>query len=507
MEENYQHTEDDQPETIELLQVSREVIPDVPVVRSNTPRPMPFALAPAKTSLPVAPAGFPAIAPDAPPLPEEDDDEDDEDDENDENDTILTAENMTLAASGNVATAETGPEESTTIEGNPIVPFTEVHRTPGEPQALHSEFIWLFEYGLDMDPTRLNRPDRLDGAAFAYGQGMLKGYELSFTGLDVRTGQVLPTLEPTPEQTATEVWGTLYRVPRRLTRGVPDALLDRVHHAESMMPAEVQVREPYRQRELTCLTYVASDAARRLTRQKSADERKPEPTYVQQLLEVAHRQKLPASYLQTLESLVPETIPAATPLPTTPPEQVSESMPPSASLLHKPQRRTVRPLTSDTSETLYKARRGPGPWETPYSRFLERWLMAFAVYDCTLLLLVVVLAVFQGLGFWSTVLNDGFTPLGIPWYVLVYGLIGGCISCLITLVRPSYTYPPTFVVFTWYIRPVVGAMLAAFAWLLLNSGFLVLSTDPTRHFALSCILAGLAGLCEGKLFTTQGKGL
>jgi hypothetical protein len=270
------------------------------------------------------------------------------------------------------------------------------------------------------------------------------------------------------------------------------------------MPVEVRVREPYRQRELTCLTYVASEAARRMTRQKSADECKPEPAYLQLLLQVARRQKLPASYLQTLESLVPETIPAATPLPTTPPEQVSEPMLPTTLPRHKPQRRIVRPLASGT---LDKARRGPGPWETPYSHFLERWLMAFAVYDCALLLLVVVLAVFQGLGFWSTILNDGFTPLGIPWYVLVYGLIGGCISCLMTLARPSYTYPPTFVVFIWYVRPVVGALLAAFAWLVLNSGFVVLSTDPARHFALSCILAALAGLCEGRLFTAQGKGL
>src|SRR6187551_556046 len=48
--------------------------PGVPIVRTSTPRPLPF-LIPTKTELPLAPSGattqFPAQAPDAPPLPED----------------------------------------------------------------------------------------------------------------------------------------------------------------------------------------------------------------------------------------------------------------------------------------------------------------------------------------------------------------------------------------------------------------------------------------------------
>src|SRR4051794_19268659 len=51
------------------------VVPGVPVVRSNTPRPVPFDLVVSKTELPLPPskglADFPSEAPTAPPLPEE----------------------------------------------------------------------------------------------------------------------------------------------------------------------------------------------------------------------------------------------------------------------------------------------------------------------------------------------------------------------------------------------------------------------------------------------------
>jgi len=139
------------------------------------------------------------------------------------------------------------------------------------------------------------------------------------------------------------------------------------------------------------------------------------------------------------------------------------------------------------------------PWSVSYPAGIERWLMAFGLYISLVLLAVLVLAIFQGLNFWPDVFNNAFTPLGIPWYVLLYGLLGGCVSCVISLNRPAPSYPPTFVVLTWFVRPLIGATLGAFAYLLLNSGAILLSAQPTQHFALCSVVSGLAGLCEGKL--------
>src|SRR5437764_9292513 len=42
------------------------------------------------------------------------------------------------------------------------------------------EFLWLFEYGFEMDLPLLNSPERLDGLALLYGSAVLKGYRIVF---------------------------------------------------------------------------------------------------------------------------------------------------------------------------------------------------------------------------------------------------------------------------------------------------------------------------------------
>lgn len=461
----------------------RYAAPGVPIVRTSTPRPLPFLL-PAKTELPLPPsnsqADFPAEAPDAPPLPE---------------DSGKSPNALTGQSSFQASRPEIDPEESELVSRGPV-----------------NEFVWLFEYALDMDPVRLNRPERLDGSAFAYGPAMLKGYRLAFEGLDARGNQVLVSLNEACDQPEAEVWGILYRVPRRYTRG--DAgempLLDKVHSSETFVPVEVQVREPYRQREVTCIAYVASEITRQQVNQLPVEKRLPEPDYFKRLLQVARRQKLPASYLRTLEELVPPIIPAASPLPTTPPEQDTEPLPALVihrEALHNTQPERVSELVKTQAPSPLRLReRRPGPWESAYPAGPERWLMAFALYVCILLLGTLVLVVFQGLSFWPEVFNDAFKPLGVPWYVLLYGVLGGCISCINSLGRPICKYPPNFVVLTWFMRPLLGAVLGAFAYLILNSGAILVSAQPAQHFALCSVVGGLAGFCEGKLFMRRVPG-
>ncbi len=470
MEEKPQVSTDSDEESGGEVSASQEyVAPGVPIVRTSTPRPTPL-MEPAKTGLPLAPStspvDFPVAAPDAPPLPEE--------------------ETMT---DGPALVQRASPADSNISEG------VSVARSPS------GEFIWLFEYALDMDPVRLNRPERLDGSAFAYGPAMLKGYRLIFEGLDPLTGHVVASLDKVQDQPAAEVWGVLYRVPRRFTRGkageIP--LLDKVHIAETFVPVEVQVHEPYRQREVTCITYIASEEARRKVGQLPPEDRVPEPTYFSRLLQVARRQKLPMSYLRTLEELAPQALSVAAPLPTTPPDQDTEPLPAlvtSRDFLRAAGRRTKR---RQAVESLARVEHRPGSWETSYPARLERWLMAFALYISLLLLGTLVLAIFQGLNYWPGVFNAAFIPLGIPWYVLLYGVLGACISCAISLNRLPPGYPPTFVILTWFLRPFLGAVLGAFAYLVLASGVILVSSQPTQHFALCSAVGALAGLCEGRL--------
>ena len=138
----------------------------------------------------------------------------------------------------------------------------------------------------------------------------------------------------------------------------------------------------------------------------------------------------------------------------------------------------------------------PEPSHTPRT---QSWLMAFACYICLLLLGTLLLALWQGLTAGNAIFTTTFVPLGIPWYMLLYGLLGGCVSCLISLGKQPLAEPPVYVVITWFMRPFLGALLAALACLLLNTGMFQISTQVAQHFALYAIVGILAGFCESKL--------
>ncbi|HEY1351742.1 MAG TPA: gamma-glutamylcyclotransferase [Ktedonobacteraceae bacterium] len=446
MEEKKKTSEDATGNGQEASADTHYVAPGVPIVRTSTPRPGPFFI-PAKTELPLAPsapgADFPAQPPEAPPLPED-------------------GEHAERAQGEGKALSPPAPDA-------------------GPPAG---DFLWLFEYALDMDPVQLNRADRLHGAAFAYGPALLQGYQLAFEGLDAQ-GHVIASLAAAPEELPDAgTWGILYRVPRRLTRAEAGevSLLERAHGAGIFVAQEVRVREPHRQRDVSCLTYVAARDTRQQVEQLPAHARVPQLAYLKRLLQVARRQNLPTSYLETLERLLPLSMPAGAAIAT---EQDAEP------LLAVPAFGKLRTKVAQAPSEESSGSRSS-------LAHTERWLVAFVLYLAALLLCTLMLAVLQGLAFWPGVFNDAFTPLGVPWYVLLYGLLGGCMSCLILLNRLAGS-PPGFVVLTWFLRPFLGAVLAAFAYLLLTGGSILLSTRPAQHFALCALAGALAGLSEGKI--------
>ena len=132
-------------------------------------------------------------------------------------------------------------------------------------------------------------------------------------------------------------------------------------------------------------------------------------------------------------------------------------------------------------------------------------LVGFAIYLLCMLLVVLILAVIQGVSLTSDVLTSGVELLGVPWMVLVYGLLAGCVSCLVTLGRYQHINPPVFVLITWYARPFAAAVLALFAYLMLNSGLLLAEGNMARYQGFALVVGAIAGLCEGWLFLRHNE--
>lgn len=467
--------------------VDEWVVPGVPIVRSSTPRPQSFDMTLLMSGVvPVVQRNgqdgtgqslFPVEAPSAPPLPEEDAD----------------AENGSIGIDdeGN----SDGEETVETVGATPL-PLS----GQGEPLE-DSGFVWLFEYGLEMDGLLLNSPKRLDGLALLYGPAVLKGYELTFDVLRSRAGEVVATILPSRLRGA-EVWGVLYRVPRRIVEphGEEPVLLDEVHAATPpdglFERLQVVVHEAYRARELLCITYIASATARNHFHLLPRDKQIAETAYVERLLACAQKQKLPDSYLEELTALVAAAVPEQG---TDEPKRglLEQNTEPLAVVIQdtatvasvRPEEPIALPMQS-AKERKESAKRLP----------VSRGLLVFAIYLMVVLLAIFVLAVLQGLGFGDEYLTPSFLLLGVPWFVLVYGLVGGCLSSIIALGRRQVAIPPHFVLITWFSRPFVGALLAAAAYLLLNSGLFMFSGSVAQHAMLYSVIAVAAGAGERWLF-------
>src|SRR5258708_25265084 len=92
---------------------------------------------------------------------------------------------------------------------------------PARPES-PNEFIWLFEYGLEMDAAFLNDRERLNSSAHLYGPARLEGYRISLNAVASSTGQVAATILPGREYAAA-VCGVLDRTPLRLSASPGDA--------------------------------------------------------------------------------------------------------------------------------------------------------------------------------------------------------------------------------------------------------------------------------------------
>ena len=436
----------------ELIDGKDGAATEVSVVRTNTPRPLSFARSASKSEQAAAgsnadPADFPIEAPAAPPLPEEPED------------------------------SESGAPVATISVPLPIA--------SRQTDAVVSEFTWLFEYGLEMDEDYLNSSTRLNGQAYIYGPAVLKGYRIE--GVVLQNGQAAMTLAraSSPEQ---EVWGILYRIPRQLAEqnGPEPSVLDKAHAARLFTAIPVTAQEVYRKRAVQCITYMLSETALKDLVSPAPVEAHFDRSYARSLLEVARQQHLPEVYLQELAALTGQNAGEPPTIVPTRIEQNTEPLPvvDTSSLLEQ-----VPAITQNMT---------PTPTPTPGG-----WLLALALYLVAVLMAALALAVMQTLGFWNQVFTASFAPLGAPWYVLLYGLLGGCISCMMALGRSTRPVLPGFVILTWFARPFLGMVLAALAYLVLSSGLFAMSVGPAQRYAIFSVVGAIAGLCEGWLFFRQ----
>lgn len=426
-------------------QETGQIAPGVPIVRASTPRSLSY---------------FPSQAPAAPPLPEE---------------------------------SETGPDTGRIA--------TALLPSQAE-QDEASEFAWLFEYGLEMDAAYLNGPERLDGSAKRYGPAMVKGYELR--SIELADGRIAPTLVKRTHQDS-EVWGILYRVPRRLLQreGTVPARLDSVHSTPAFAPVTIRAQETYRNRSIECVTYIASESNSQAFAVLPPEQRRLGRIYAQHLLRIGKQQSLPATYLAELAMNVDTPTKSES-------AQVREQQERfDSTTSNKTGEQNTEPLPALINERRADVVSSNAPREQEMPGIQSsRWLFALALYLVLLLIAALVLAVMQALGYIEQVFTSSIMPLGVPWYVLLYGLLGGCISGMMGLGRlPRHLSPtrslPAFVLVTWFSRPYLGAVLAALAYFLLNSGLFLLSVVPSQRSASYAVIAAIAGMCEGRVFFHQ----
>ena len=421
--------------------------------------------------------------PSAPPLPEEGDDYD----EMDERLYMLPTPNKVLAPTQEVQT-----------------------------------YAWLFEYGLEMDNGLLNTPERLDGNALLYGPVVLKGYKLVLECYEVEesmrvAARIIPDSSPDAE-----VCGVLYRVPQHMTerRENKPSLLEIVHVSpgSKVQALRVVVHETYRNRVLPCIAYGYSTALPSVPASGAHDDL---DVYMRRLTAIARKQKLSDAYIGKLAHMSILSNNTSSPVHS---ERISsmknertsavdgehETAPSLSVVTAIKKEQQTEPLVLPRVERLEKGAyvaQTPVPLinqvqRVPIKAHPQRWFVALALYLFFLLLAVLAFAIVQGTGVANDVLNEHFMLLSVPWLVLMYGLLGGCISSLITLGRTTLPLDaPAFVLITWFTRPFVGAVLALFAYLVLSSGLFVPASGLTGgHEPLFLLVGALAGLCEGWLF-------
>ncbi|OFW31982.1 MAG: hypothetical protein A3J28_16185 [Acidobacteria bacterium RIFCSPLOWO2_12_FULL_60_22] len=147
-------------------------------------------------------------------------------------------------------------------------------------------YVRLFQYGSNMDPNRLNAPDRLRGQAKREGTARLDGWGIRFDLFSKPNGSAVTDIVKSQSE---HVLGVVYQVPARLICAPPHvrsrmdciegAKLDGTGNYEKQRMSVLLNNRP-------CLvyTYIGTEPGRRRFRSRSKEDRRVSTIYFEYLM-------------------------------------------------------------------------------------------------------------------------------------------------------------------------------------------------------------------------------
>lgn len=160
----------------------------------------------------------------------------------------------------------------------------------------------LFQYGSNMNPARLNGPERLNGAAEPIGVAILDGWGIRFDLFSKCNDCAVTDIVQSTDET---VFGVLFEVPHELLI-TPSGGRSRMDEVEGARPdgnsnytreLRYVIRE---EKQVQCHTYVGTRPGRQRYLKLTPQERRVSKDYFNHLLIGAKRFGLPNSYIKYL---------------------------------------------------------------------------------------------------------------------------------------------------------------------------------------------------------------
>ncbi len=148
-------------------------------------------------------------------------------------------------------------------------------------EKLRQARVFLFQYGSNMSPARLNGPERLNGQAKAISAARLDGWGIRFDLNSKTNDSAVTDIVPAPGE---HVLGVLFE----LSEGAL-AVMDRIEgvRADGMgnyQRANVEISVVPSGETVTAVTYLGTEAGRARCRNGSADRQIVKPAYFEHLL-------------------------------------------------------------------------------------------------------------------------------------------------------------------------------------------------------------------------------
>jgi gamma-glutamylcyclotransferase (GGCT)/AIG2-like uncharacterized protein YtfP len=157
--------------------------------------------------------------------------------------------------------------------------------------------VFLFQYGSNMSPARLNGSERLNGRAKAISAARLDRWGIRFDLYSKTNDSAVTDIVPAPGE---HVLGVLFELPEEAL-----AVMDRIEGVRAdgtgnYQRANVEISLLPNGETVTAVTYVGTEAGRARFLKGSADRQVVKPAYFEHLLSGARHFSFATDYLRYL---------------------------------------------------------------------------------------------------------------------------------------------------------------------------------------------------------------